>query len=157
MKDFLSFQKQQLPQGEAFVLFIPISINVITAFDPFIKALLVPSTVCSKLSILTSSLVCNICVVSLRHMQINCLGFSSPRLGLTMLQYAQLMDAAFQQYWCFYSWIQTFGGLGLHFHIHVEFLTAAFQTASSLRKLCFKAERQRKWFFLTHCSSAHSQ
>lgn len=48
---------------------------------PFYEARLVPSTVCSMLSILTSSFVCKLCVVSLRHTQINCLGFSFLRLG----------------------------------------------------------------------------
>lgn len=51
---------------------------------------------------------------------------------------AELMDAALQQYRCCYSQIEIFGCLGLHFHIHMQFLTTGFQMASSLRKLCFK-------------------
>lgn len=58
------------------------------------EALLVTSTDCSKLSILTSSFICRMCVVSLKHMQIDCLAFSVLEINM-MLQSAELMDAAF--------------------------------------------------------------
>lgn len=119
-----------------FFLCIHISINVVTGFDSFIKTFW--SHQQFVLSYLSSSFVCKIYVVSLRYMQINCLGFSFLRLGTNTLQCAELMDAALQQYQCCYSQIEIFGCLGLHFHIHMQILTTGFQMASSLRKLCFK-------------------
>ena len=106
---------------------------------------------------LTSSFICKICVVSPTHMQINCLGFSLLSLG-TKYATAGWADG------CSFSAILMF--LPLSINLCMPWFAFSYSCAVldhwfsngfiSQKALCW-VERQRKLFYLTHCSSAHSQ